>query len=400
MRHKIETERADLFDVNMTIAMAVRLNVMPELRELKDAFDAACRLHEVLNTRVVIEPSGEAFYVEADGPHSSFNETALTFTELISANESVRFRLEDGEFIRGFLSPDGLVFLMHHLGGDGKSLLYFIETFLRCLAGEACEFTPFRSLTLDNLPAESRLPFFFDLLEKGWNKKWQKNRPVFTFSDLDAAYDSFWAAHRTETSIRHYNSAELEQLLGKARETGVTLTAYLITDMIKDMGRKADVGLAVDGRLDKTHAMGNQATGISVEYEYNKALSFRDNALKVQGLMKKKLDDTASRYLVLQFMGQLDPTLTDALNLEHAGYYSSKLSARVAELMGYGSKVKDISITNLTRADIPYEYGEYRIEDIIFVPPVVSYGKTIIGIVTAGGSMNIATHVYSEGQST
>lgn len=114
--------------------------------------------------------------------------------------------------------------------------------------------------------------------------------------------------------------------------------------------------------------------------------------------MKKKLEDTASRYLVLQFMGKLDPTLTDALNLEHAEYYSSKLSARVAELMGYGSKVKDISITNLTRADIPYDYGEYKVEDIIFVPPVVSYGKTIIGIVTAGGSMNVSTHVYSEGQ--
>ena len=95
-------------------------------------------------------------------------------------------------------------------------------------------------------------------------------------------------------------------------------------------------------------------------------------------------------------MGRLDPTLTDALNMERAGYFESRTSSRAADAMGYGDKTKDISITNLTRADIPLEYGPYRIEDIVFIPPIVSYGRNVIGIVTAGDTMNVVRHVYEK----
>ena len=139
-------------------------------------------------------------------------------------------------------------------------------------------------------------------------------------------------------------------------------------------------------------SMGNQATGISFQYRYNKSVSFEENARKIQKLMKRKLEDKRRLYLVLLFMGKLDPTLVDALSLEHAGYFSSNLSKKVAELLGYGSKVKDISLTNLTRVDIPTVYGDHKIEELVFVPPVVSYGKNIIGIVTANDVMNIAVH--------
>ena len=392
MNYKIDTERTDLFDVSIVIAMLVRINTDVSIEQLKESFDRACRLHEVLNTKIGIDSSGEAYYTDNDDPHNSFANTDRSFYDLIERNECKRFHIEDGEFIRGYNSPEGLVFLMHHLGGDGKSLLYFIESFMRCLNGEQCEYVPFRSLTLDNLPDSSRLPAAYDWLAKHWNRKWGADRKVFDFNDMDAAYSGFWDKHKSRTEVKHYSRTELESILSRSKQAGVTMTACLITDMIKDMECKADVGLAVDGRPDKNRSMGNQATGISVEYKYNRKLPFEDNARKVHSLMKKKLDDLKRRYFVLQFMGRLDPTLIDALNLEHAGYFTSRMSSKTAELMGYGSKVKDISITNLTRADIPLEYGKYRIEDIIFVPPVVSYGKTVIGVITTGDIMNITTH--------
>ena len=93
-------------------------------------------------------------------------------------------------------------------------------------------------------------------------------------------------------------------------------------------------------------------------------------------------------------MGMMDSTLKDSLNLEHAGYFHSKTSSKVAELLGYGKKVKDLSITNLTRADIPLTYGDYTIKEIAFIPPIVSYAKHVIGIVTTGDVMTVATQVY------
>ena len=394
MRAKIETERVDLFDVNMMITMNMRINREVPFDALSAAFEKACKVHEVLNSRIVIEASGEAFYVENDAPQNSFSKTTLGLAELIGENEKRRFRLEDGEFLRGFLSPDGLVFMMHHLGGDGKSLLYFIETFMRHLAGEECAQVPFQNLKLENLPAKSKLPFFYELLIKSWNRKWQKEKKIFGFREMEEAYAKFWKDHQTEVSIERYGENEISYLLMRAKESGVSLTAWLITNMIKDSGKTMDVGLAVDGRMDQNRSMGNQATGISVQYKYQKGKSFEANAKAVHGLMQKKLSDDRYRFFVLQFMGKLNDTLKDALNLEHAGCFHGKMSAKLAQLLGYGDKVRDLSITNLTRADIPLQYGDYGIQEIIFIPPVVSYAKNVIGIITAGDVMYVTRHVY------
>ena len=395
MRHIIETERVDIFDVNMMIVMQLRLNAEAGLEELRKAFDGACAVHEVLHSKVVIEASGDAYYVDNDEPQNSFTQTESDLRELIYQNERRRFRIEKGEFIRGFSSPDGLIFMMHHLGGDGKSLLYFIESFMRILSGEECEAVPFRNLTLADLPPKSRLPVLYDVLIKIWNRKWQRIKRSFDIHDLDEAFSAFWKEHKTGVEIKRYEKNELEDMLRQAKKAGVSLTAYLITEWIKDAGKETDIGLAVGGREDGNRSMGNQATGISVQYRYRTNRSFEENAREVHRRMLKKLSDERYLYFVLQFMGKLDPTLKDAMNMERSGYFTSAVSSKVAGLLGYGDKVRDISITNLTKADIPLKYGRYSIEDIVFVPPVVSYGKNIIGIVTAGDVMNIARHVYT-----
>ena len=394
MRYKIETERADLFDVNILIVMSVKLDKEVPFEMLKTAFENACRCHEVLRSKIVIEQSGEAYYVDNEEIASSISETKMNLPQLINDNERKRFRIEEGEFIRAFSSPDGIVFMMHHLGGDGKSLVYFIETFMNCLSGKECEFLPFRNLTLNDLPENSRLPFYYEVLVKSWNKKWLKDKRAFGFEDMDKAYSDFWRDNKTIIEITRYEGDELKSLLKDAKESGATLTSYLIADMIKDSDRKMDIGLAVDGRPDKNRSMGNQATGISVEYKYNDKKSLGENAKAILDLMQKKLSNGRERYLVLQFMGILDSTLKDSLNLVRAGYFSNKLSDKIGGLLGYGDRVKDISITNLTRVDIPQNYGSYQIREIVFVPPVVSYAKNVIGIVTIGDAMTVSRHVY------
>ena len=192
MRYRIETERENLFDVNMMIAMRVRLNDMPPLECLSDAFYKAVRTYEILCSRIVIEDSGEAFYIDCDTPVSSFAKSVLSFEELINVNEKIRFKIEDGEYIRGFLSSDGIVFLMHHLGGDGKSLLFFIETFMRILSGEEVSKVPFGRLAVSDMPEDSKLPKFYELLINHWNKKWSKVRRVFKIEDLDRAFNDYW----------------------------------------------------------------------------------------------------------------------------------------------------------------------------------------------------------------
>ncbi len=396
MRYRIDTERVDLFDVNIVITMKVSLDKDVDFKDAQAAFAKACNLHEVLNSKVVIDDSGKAFYADNREPLCSISKTDLGLEDLIIENERKRFRIEEGEFIRVFMSPDGLIFMMHHLGGDGKSLLFFIETFMKCLAGRECEYAPFRHLGLSDLPEDSKMPFYYGLLARSWNKKWMKERRVFSFTDMDNAYSEFWSDRKTKVELKRYSKHDLEILVRNVKTAGVSLTAYLITDMIKDIDKTMDVGLAVDGRVDGNRSMGNQATGISIKCRFDPQKSFEDNARVVYRAMRKKLDDRRSRYLVLQFMGLLDPSLKDSLNLVHAGYYNGGISNKVAEMLGYGDKVKDISITNLTRADIQLGYDKFNIREIVFVPPVVSYAKNVFGIVTTGDVMTVARHIYGE----
>ena len=394
MRYKISTERENLFDVNMVIAMRVRIERGADLEQLTAAFRKAVASYEILNSRVVIEENGDAYYVDCAEPASSFTGTELCFEEIINANENVRFKIENGEYIRGFKTPDGLVFLMHHLGGDGKSLLYFIETFMSILSGEEARAVPFANLRPEDLPEDSRLPFMYDLFVKSWNRKWLKVRRVFGFVDMDKEFSDFWKTHKTRTVIEEYSKDRLDELLARSKEAGCSLTAYLVALWIKDLPHKADVGFAVDGRLDDAKTMGNFATGIHINYRYDARKSIGDNARRIGLLMKKKLADPRCRYSVLHLIGGFDPALIDTLSLEAAGAYHTKLTARFADIMNYGKKKKDLSITNLMRVDIRTDYGGFRIRDIAFVPPVVSYGENLIGIITLNDTMIVTQHIY------
>lgn len=60
--YKIETERGDLFDVNMMIAMQVKVRGKATETELTEAFRAAVEAFEILNCKVVIDDKGGAFY--------------------------------------------------------------------------------------------------------------------------------------------------------------------------------------------------------------------------------------------------------------------------------------------------------------------------------------------------
>ena len=54
MKVRIETERADLFDVSILIAMRVHISGKLAEDEIRAAFDKAVRAYEILGTRVCI----------------------------------------------------------------------------------------------------------------------------------------------------------------------------------------------------------------------------------------------------------------------------------------------------------------------------------------------------------
>ena len=86
-------------------------------------------------------------------------------------------------------------------------------------------------------------------------------------------------------------------------------------------------------------------------------------------------------------------TLIDAVLLNTYDSCCERLAEETAKVLGYfGKNKKDLGISNLTVIDIPTSYGNYKIKNIIFVPPAVSYSHNIIGVSTINGRMTISHH--------
>ena len=405
MLAKIETERAHLFDVSILIAMRIHIKGNVSESDIRLAFDKAVRSHGVLQSHVVLEEDGTAYY-EKNEPSDEASKNTISFEindwkNIIKREEKNRFKVEEGEFLKAFCyesGPDGcgILFLMHHLGGDGLSLTYFVESFMKALSGEELEY-----IELENIPAgemdkkamKDRLGPLA-LVPAIYNSKWNKDekKQNFGFQDMDEAYASYWQDRDSSIFEFVIKPETVSHILDRCKEWNVHFTAYVLAAFLRRMARKVETGIAVDARMDHTKSMGNQATGITVKYGFNYNKSFKENVQKIQSLMDNKLEDDQAREFILPFMAAFDPSLVDAINLEHAGSFTSKTSKALAKLLGYGKKTRELSITNLTKPDIPCTYGELEIDFFSFIPPVVSNAVNVIGLSTLGDCTVMTLH--------
>ena len=95
--YKIETERADLFDVNMMIAMQFTVSGRATEEELTQAFRDTVAAFGILNRKIVIGETGEASYQECERQRNTIAFRDFELEALIREQKRVRFRLEDGE---------------------------------------------------------------------------------------------------------------------------------------------------------------------------------------------------------------------------------------------------------------------------------------------------------------
>ena len=78
------------------------------------------------------------------------------------------------------------------------------------------------------------------------------------------------------------------------------------------------------------------------------------------------------------------------------GCYADSLSKKMAEIMGYTDKnSRDIGVTNLGVIDVPAEFDDFQVTDVLFIPPKISYAKEVAGVSTLGDKLTICLHKVS-----
>lgn len=387
---EIVTERPDLFEPNVYITMCVELAEKIDPCQLRAAIEQAYKANEAAMSKIVLE-QGVAYYEKQSVSGCKIIITDKDWTELVRENEKKPFAIDRGELIRTFIIPaeaDTKIMIMaHHLAGDGKSILYFVQDIMNALAENPPAYKPLVLLKRNSF-SDTRLSASAKLFVHYCRRKWKNC--YFTWQDYYNLHNKYWKTACSDIKYETLSAAETEQIIEKAREAGCSVNSYLVTMFLQRFRKKCEVGIPVSIRESGNESMVNLTSGIRIIHRFDPKKSFAENGVQVHGKIKRKLKN--KRKFVLKFLAELPGTLLDAVLLTAHGCYSHRLAEKTAKIMGYIGKIRDLGITNLTEIDIPVVYGSYKIKNIIFVPPAVSYSQNVIGVSTFNGKMTFTFH--------
>lgn len=394
---KISKERTHLFSPNINIGVMVQITGGVELNLLESAISRAVSNNEILKCKIRIADDGDAYYSVQAKPRYSFSVTNLEWQEIIKQQERIPFQLKQGELIRFFAIPQDnfvrLVIVAHHLAGDGLSFSYLLEDIMNALAGNPLTYKPLQLWSTENKDEYGKLNLFLRFMMSRLNKKWNKSGKIFSFEDYERMFHTYWTEREAAIFTHNIYKGDLTKLLELSKAHSVTLNSTITTAFIKTAKEKSDVGMAVSIRPEGYSGMGNYASGISIQYTYDHSKGFWENAQVVHSLIYDKLNNHAKKYFLLQFMSGLAPTLIDAAYFAAFDGYSNKAAKTMQKMFGYNGNPKAISLTNLTKLNIPAQYGEYALSDFTMVPPLVPNGKRVIGVATLEETLTISMRV-------
>ena len=391
MRKYIRSERANLFEPNVYIGMLVKLSGVVTSSEIEQAVYAAYEANEATMSQIVLEEKGDAYYRKMEKSGCRFFLENRPFLEVLSQSEKSPFALKEGELVRTFLIKEDerllLLIHAHHLVGDGKSVLILLEDILRSLDKHPLTYKPMVSVNRSYLEKRARLYAGTKWYIKGINQKWKRNGKAFTWEDYYAIHQKYWQEY---TSDIEWKTFDIKGLTADC-SPDITINSYMITKLLESSQGGKVVGIPVSIR--ETSGMSNQTSGIAVKYRYKAGKTFEENAVRVHRAIYKKLNNRSMKYFILLFMERLCPSLIDAVLLQSHGCYQHKLSEKLAQVMGYtGAGGRDLGVTNLNKIDITREHEKFTVEEILFVPPKVSYAKQVVGISTYAERLTVCYH--------
>lgn len=392
MKKYIRTERANLFEPNVYISMVVKISGMVSKEAVREAVEKAYEANEATMSRIVMEDGGDAYYEKMESSGCKFFFDSRSFITIIKESEKNPFAIQKGELVRTYLTIENqemvLLIHAHHLVGDGKSILILVKDVMDGLSGKQPEYKPMFLIDQRFLRKKAKLRLGIRLALKNVNRKWEKVGKAFTWEDYYDVHKRYWESHSSEIEVKTYSANELK----KNCKNGATLNSYLITDFLRKTTESKVVGIPVNIR-EEDNGMSNQTSGISIKCQYQTDKSFEENLSIIHKEIYKMIRNVNMKYFILLFMGQLSPSLVDSILLQTHGCYQNKLSKKMAGIMGYiGKEGRDLGVTNLTRINIPNDYGSFRIEDILFIPPKVSYTRNVVGVCTYGDNLTVCHH--------
>ncbi len=396
MEFTIQKERIHLFSPSVHVWAIATIDGEVQESALQAAVHAAACSHPILCSRVELRSDGTASFVLQDSaPQIDVKPYDIGLTDAIKREEKRPFQIEKGEMVRFlYASRTGkteLLAMMHHLAGDGHSLIILMADILRSLNGGPLALRPMQLLSRDDLPPHPGLNPIMHWMMKSVNARWRRCGKVFSTAEYDAMRRAYADEYESGLLLREIEGDQLSALQRTASDNGLTLGSLLTTAFAASMKDSPSIGIAVDIRPPDFAGMGNYATGISIQAAYDAQLPFLQNARDIHDLIYRKLAKPRDRFFLYEFMNALSPTMIDSIYFTRFGGYANKLSKSVCKMCGYVPEPQGTSISNLGQIKIESEEDwRYRYEALFFLPPYVPNVRRVIGLSTYNGRLTLS----------
>ncbi len=398
---EIKVERTHLFAPNISVIIKAEISGHPSDEEIRAAIHKTAEYTEALHQRIVIDQDGRAYFEKAQ-PILPIISTQQSWTDIAAELPQKPFRIFDGELVRFYVIRQGdrltLMLAGHHLVADGLGYAYLLERILCALGGQEMAHLPFQTISVSGFPEKSQMRWTVRSYLQMLNRRWLRHKEVFRRSEYERLTASYAQQERGHVYEERLSPGEVERLKAFARESGVTVNSVLATAFLQAYSKTALVGMPVSIREKENKMVNNQASGLSITYQYDSAVSFAANCQKVHTLIYDFLHKDARKYFALRFSDLFDGSLLDAVCMGKYLGYQNPVARKMMALMNYDDHPRDLGITNLTNVSIPAQYGKYEISNLGFVAPVVPYGVCVIAIATFAKEMCITMNTIARDQ--
>lgn len=389
MKKYLITERPDLFEPDVYISIVVTLrgeNLKKEI--ISDAVNEAYQANEVTMSKIVLDGTGNSFYEKMDHSGCTVFIENQNWEELLRESEKNTFAIKEGELVRTYITGDEMEYVLfihaHHLAGDAKAVLILLQDIFDALNKKKLFYKPLILFDPGTLQKKARLPWWVYQYTKRLNQKWKKWESAAGWKEYDKIHEKYWNTHETRLAVKNYPLHEIKEKCGD----GITVNSLLVAELLRENPLCKKTGIPVSIRDNVS--MSNQTSGIEIAYSYQKNQTFEQNTRKVQRKIKTRLKNPRQKYFVLMFLAQLAPTLIDAILLQVHGCVKNPIAQKAAEALGYtGKRKRQLGVTNLGKITFLNKENLFEIKDVLFIPPMVSYTKNVVGISSFGDTLHI-----------
>ena len=392
-RIKLMAERFFLFDPSIYMNVIFTIDGQVPADTLRAAIEKTFTQNQTTMSKAVLDEKGNLYLEEMGHTGCHTYVDGRDWQEIRREQERIPFRINEGEFLRAFITPrekgTDIYLMAHHMMADGSGLLILVDDIMNNLAGFEVTYKPTEVMRRRDVIRKGDLPLKTRMMLRLLNWSWAKEKRVLTWEDYYHIHETYWKDKSTYFEFTTIEAEELEALKQECKELGITVNSYLVAKIMKNYPEDHILGVPVSLR-GKSSSISNMITSLMLEYQYDTDKSLAENALRAHQIIREGLASEPMRYHIPQFVAILDPTLMDAAVAYYVLGFDNEAARKAAYVIGYTSSLgTDVGITNLGVLDVKQQYGDYRITNMIGIPPHVSATRRVVSIYTYNGKMTI-----------